>query len=337
MIGHSLGEYAALYACGVLTASDTIFMAGRRAELMKQNCRAGTHAMLAVKAPCMTVQDVVCNTQAEITCINGPNDVVLSGPGDDIQSAARLLSNNGLKSIQLPVPFACHSAQLDPIVEPFENVARGVEFYQPRIPLLSPLMGKEITQGGIIDANYLGRHLRERVDFVAALESSTLISTARSVQFVEIGPHPICSGMIKNILGNDTIPSMRKGEDPWKVVAQSLAALWMRGVDIDWGEYNRDFASSSCMVTLPPYAFDEKNYWIEYKNDWALSKGDDIFQSPVAEKKQKGPSTSSIQQLIGESLREQPAKAEFESELTHPALYDAIIGHVINGIGLCPS
>lgn len=337
VIGHSLGEYAALYACGVLTAYDTILVAGRRAELMEQNCRPGVYTMLAVKAPYLTVRDLVCGTKAEIGCINGPSDVVLSGPGNDIQSAARLLSNNGLKSIQLPVPFACHSAQLDPVVRPFEDVARGVVFYEPRIPLLSPLMGKEISQGGIIDANYLGRHMREKVDFVAALGSSKLILTEQSVQFVELGPHPLCSGMIKNILGKGTIPSMRKGEDSWKVVAQSLAALYMRGVDIDWREYNRDFPSSSCLVTLPSYAFDEKNYWIEYKNDWALSKGDSTFQSPVAEKKQKGPSTSSIQQLVRESLQEQPAKVEFESDLTLPPLYDAIIGHVINGIGLCPS
>ena len=337
VVGHSLGEYAALYACGVLTASDTILLAGRRAQLMEQHCRPGMYTMLAVKAPHLTVRDLVCGTKAEIGCINGPDDVVLSGPGSDIQSAARLLSNNGFKSIQLPVPFACHSAQLDPIVEPLEDIARSVVFYEPRITLLSPLTGKEISKGGIIDANYLGRHLREKVDFVAALESSKLIRTKQSVQFLEIGPHPLCSGMIKNILGNGTItiPSMRKGEDSWKVATQSLAALYTRGVDINWREYNRDFPSSSCMVTLPSYAFDEKDYWIDYKNDWALSKGD--LQSPVAEKKQKGPSTSSVQQLLRENLQEQPAKVEFESDLTHPTLYDAIIGHVINGIGLCPS
>ena len=337
VIGHSLGEYAALYACGVLTAYDTILVAGRRAQLMEQHCRPGAYTMLAVKAPYWTVRDLVCGTKAEIGCINGPDDIVLSGPASGIQSAARLLSNNGVKSIQLPVPFACHSAQLDPIVGPLEDVASSVVFSEPRIPLLSPLTGEEISQGGIIDAKYLGRHLRERVEFVAALESSQLILTKQSVQFVEIGPHPLCSGMIKNILGNGTIPSMRKGEDSWRVVAQSLAALYTRGVDIDWKEYNRDLPSSSCLATLPSYAFDEKNYWIDYKNDWALSKGDHIFQQPVAEKKRKGPSTSSVQRLVRENLQEQLAEVEFESDLAHPNLYDAIIGHAINGIGLCPS
>ena len=336
VIGHSLGEYAALYACGVLTTHDTILLAGRRAELMQQNCEAGTYAMLAVKASCSTVQDLVRDTRAEIGCINGPSDVVLSGPGDDIQFAARLLSENGIKSIQLPVPFACHSAQLDSILESFEDIARGIEFYPPRIPLLSPLLGKEISQSGAIDATYLCRHMREKVDFIAALESSELVKTGQSVQFVEIGPHPLCSGMIKNILRSDTIPSMRKGEDSWKVVTQSLAALYMRGVDIDWEEYNRDFPSSSCMNNLPPYAFDEKNYWIDYKNDWALHKGDEVSHSPIVEEEKKGPSTSSIQHLIRENLEAQPAEVDFESDLTHPELHAAIVGHVINGIGLCP-
>ncbi|CAM6003988.1 unnamed protein product, partial [Sphagnum balticum] len=336
IIGHSLGEYAALYACGVLTAADAILLVGRRAEIMDQYCTPGTYAMLAVKGDLKHIDDIVCKTNTEIACINGPNDVVLSGPMDKIISAASLLSDVGVQSTRLGIPYACHSSQLDPAVQPFEKVAEGVQFYPAKTPLLSPLLGKEISHGETIDAKYLSRHLREPVDFVAALKSSKLISINQNVQFLELGPHPICMGMIRNILGKSTIPSMRKGQHSWTVIAQSLSALYMGDSDIDWLEYNREFASSARMLNLPTYAFDEQNHWIEYKNDWALSKGRADLPPPDLQK-DKGPATSSIQHLIRENIHAPSATAEFESDIWHPALYDAISGHVINGVGLCQS
>lgn len=337
VIGHSLGEYAALYASGVLTVSDTILVVGRRAELMEQHCTPGSHGMLAVRAPYKTVQDFIHHTTVEVACINGPSDVVVGGPVDEIKCVARELSDSGIKSIPLPVPFACHSAQLNCILKHFEDVIQGVEYSKPEIPLLSPLLGKDINKAGVINAHYLARHLRERVDFVTALKNSSFLSKEPGVQFLELGSHPLCSDMVRNILGQTVVPSLRKGGGSWKAITNSLAALYMRGVDIDWGQYNRDLispSSSTCLSTLPSYAFDEKNYWIPYQNDWALTKGDKLSQS---KEPLKGPSTFSVQRLLRDNLDKTPAIAEFESDLMHPALQDVIVGHVINNVGLCPS
>ncbi|KAJ5768708.1 ketoacyl-synt-domain-containing protein [Penicillium odoratum] len=337
VIGHSLGEYAALYASGVFTASDTILVVGRRAELMEQHCTPGTHVMLAVRASFRTVQDLIHDTLAEVACINGPSDVVVGGPVDEIERLASELSKVGVKSISLPVPFACHSAQLDPILDPFEAAAQGLVYSEPNITLLSPLIGRDIDKASLIDAHYLSRHLRERVNFVAALKNSSLLSRELNMQFVELGPHPLCADMVRNTLGLTVVNSLRRGDDSWKTIANSLAALYMRGVDIEWGQYNRDFHSSSspiCLSTLPSYAFDEKNYWIEYQNDWALTKGDKFTQSAELP---TGPGTISVQHLLRENLDESSAMAEFESDLMHPALHDVIVGHVINNVGLCPS
>ncbi|PYH97266.1 hypothetical protein BO71DRAFT_438922 [Aspergillus ellipticus CBS 707.79] len=335
-VGHSLGEYAALYAAGVLTASDTILAVGRRAQLMEKHCTPGSHTMLAVRAPHKTaVQDMVQSTEVEIACINGPNDVVLSGPVDGIRNAASALSSKGIRSIPLPVPFACHSAQLDPILEPFQMVAKSLDFHAPRVPLLSPLLGSEISQAGVIDGKYLVRHLRQTVDFVAALESSSLVSTESRTQFLEFGPHPICAGMIRNVIGQTAITSLQKGVSAWKAVAESVGALYLRGLDIDWEQYNQDVApSSTCLPTLPAYAFKNRNYWIDHRNDWALTKGNTV---PVSDSSSHWPGTASVQRVVRESLDDSPAQVEFASDLTHPVLRDVIIGHAINGVGLCPS
>ncbi|KAH8585608.1 beta-ketoacyl synthase [Bisporella sp. PMI_857] len=321
LIGHSLGEYAALYGCGVLTAADTILLVGRRAEMMEQHC---------------TPDDLVCQTQTEIACINGPNDVVLSGSVKRIMLAASISSNMGISSVRLDMPYACHSSQLEPIIQPYKSLAKRVQFFPATIPLLSPLLEREIHIGETIDDEYLCRHLRERVDFLTALKSSSLIAAGENLQFLELGPHPICSGMIRNILNHSTAPSMRRGDDSWAVISTSLSLLYKRGLEIDWIEYNRDLASTRSVLDFPAYAFDEHNYWIEYKNDWTLHKGDTGDRLPDAGR-EKGPATASIQRLVRESRNSSTVMAEFESNLTDRALREVIKGHIINGVGLCQS
>jgi iron transport multicopper oxidase len=338
VIGHSLGEYGALYASGVLSASDTILLVGRRAEHLQQYCTAGTHAMLAVKGSMQMIQDFILHTETEIACVNGINDVVLSGRVEEIKAAAELLARKGFKSTILDLQYAFHSSQMDSILKPFEKVAQSAEFRVPKVPLLSPLLGVTVQQGEVISASYLSRHLREKVDFVAALESRKATLTSKDCLFVEIGPHPLCSGMIKTTLGVATVPTLRRREDSWETVSRSLSALYSRGIDVDWAEYHRDFALAHQLLALPSYAFDEKNYWLEYKNDWALEKSDATTPTrevPVVTK--TGPATSSVQRLIQEDIQDQSASAEFESDLDEQTLRDSIIGHVINGIGLCPS
>lgn len=339
VVGHSLGEYAALYAAGVLSASDVILIVGKRAMLTEEHCEVGTHTMLAVRANLEKILQLTRGTSVEVACINGPDDVVLGGPVNAIEDMAQVLSGKDIKLARLPVPYAYHSAQLDPIIEEFEAAVGGCDFNPPKIPILSPLLGEDIDQHGIVNAGYLSRHLRERVDFPAALKNSEVLLAEQETCFFEIGPHPLCAGMVRNVLGTQTIPTLCRGENAWKSVLNSLASLYMRGFDIDWEAHSMDVVTSvSCLACLPPYGFDEKNYWIEYKGNWALSKGNlDAATTPNETSVPKEPATASVQQLIFESLEEKPIAAEFESELMHPDLYEAITGHMVDGAALCPS
>ena len=79
VIGHSLGEYAALHIAGVVSASDTIFLVGRRARLLEDSCTMNTHLMLAVRGTLSEIRSNVPENSYEVACINGERDIVLSG------------------------------------------------------------------------------------------------------------------------------------------------------------------------------------------------------------------------------------------------------------------
>src|SRR5690606_11129395 len=59
VVGHSLGEYAAMNVAGVLSDADAIYLVGTRAALLEKHCRVGTHTMLAIKAPASRVASLI--------------------------------------------------------------------------------------------------------------------------------------------------------------------------------------------------------------------------------------------------------------------------------------
>ena len=339
VIGHSLGEYAALNAAGILSASDVIFLVGQRARLLEERCTAGTHSMLAVKGSLPSTRAIIgeSNLKLEIACINGPNETVLSGQAHEIDLAQREFAQRSHKCTKLEVPFAFHSAQVEPILESFEARGRAVTFHQPKIPIISPLLGDVIESSEIVTPKYLSRHAREPVNFDAALRTAQkggLISD--NTAWLEIGPHPVCLGMVGAALKPSlSVPTLRRKESAWETLANSAQLLYTHGVAIDWAGYHHEYTSSLHLLNLPLYAFEEKNYWIDYKNDWCLTKG----QIDDSETEVQAPkfSATTLQRIVSEEFNDDKSWVVFESDFNEPRLHAAVTGHLVNDSGLCPS
>ncbi|KAJ5490412.1 Acyl transferase/acyl hydrolase/lysophospholipase [Penicillium expansum] len=281
VIGHSLGEYAALCVAEVLSVSDCLYLVGTRASLMLEKCRAGSHSMLAVQDTERNLEDTLSYnstlSECEIACVNGLTSTVVSGPINQITSLHEALQAEKKKSTQLEVQYAFHSAQMEPLLDDLVSVAENIHFSTPSIPFASTQLGTVVTTGGIIDPQYLKRQTRQRVQFtkaVQALESLHAGNRASPV-WIEIGPSPLCLGMIRNIAGKDQVllPSLKRDEDDWKTMSESIALAYDAGVDIDWREVHRPYELNLNLLELPNYAFDLKNYWLQYEGDWAIRKG----------------------------------------------------------------
>jgi iterative type I PKS product template protein len=344
--GHSLGEYAALHVAGVISASDMVLLVGRRAELLEQECTANTHGMLAVKGSTESIKTALGDKMTEIACMNGPEETVLCGTVEVVEATSELLSTKGFKATKLNVPFAFHSAQVEPILEKFKAVAASVTFNKPTIPVMSPLTGQVIREAGIIGPDYLARHARETVNFWTALltgQDEKLFDAKTA--WLEVGAHPVCSGMVKSSLGGTSVTagSLRRNEDHWKTLSNTIATLFLAGVYIDFNEYHRIFNNAHEMYTLPTYAFDSKKYWLDYHNNWTLTKGEALEAAPVkaieaapveVESKLK---TTSCHRIIREELHANSGTIVVQSDLSDPQLKATITGHQVNGTPLTPS
>ena len=354
VIGHSLGEYAALHVAGVISASDMVLLVGRRAELLVRDCTPHTHGMLAVKGSADAIRNTLGSKMTEIACINGPEETVLCGSGEIVGAANEALTQKGFKATKLNVPFAFHSAQVDPILAQFKSVAASVTFNKPSVPVLSPLAGNIIREAGVIGPDYLARHARETVNFWNALTSGQKEKVFdEKTAWLEIGAHPVCSGMVKASIGATvTAPSLRRGEDVWKTIATSMCALFTAGVNINFDEYHREFNDAQELLTLPTYAFDNKKYWLDYHNNWTLTKGEapqvrevivertvaggEAVTVPAVEAPAKRLSTS-CQKVISEEFDGDSGKVVIRSSLADSKLYPVVCGHMVNNAALCPS
>ncbi|KAG8158675.1 hypothetical protein KVR01_011797 [Diaporthe batatas] len=339
VVGHSLGEYAALAVSGVLSDSATVFLVGMRAQLLTSACTPRTHAMLTVRTSVENVTKAAAGLPFEVACINGPNETVVGGPISDMKTISDSLTAAGHRAIILDVPHAYHTSQMDCLLEEFVERSQGIEFKKPRIPIISPQHGRVLTEEDTVDISYLASSTRATVNFAGALEgawSSGVISS--STIWLEVGHHPTNTGFITRTLPSTRLacPSLHRDADNWKTLAKTLTAFYAAGVNIDWNEYHRPFEPGLRLVDVPTYAWNNKNYWIQYRGDWNLTKGRSdtglITSSPVQPNH-----SSSIHRIVSETYSVTTAQVSAETNITDPSLQGAIDGHAMNGHGVVSS
>lgn len=254
MIGHSVGEYAAACVAGAFELETGLRLMAERGRLIQELPPTG--AMLAVHAEEAEVVDMVATLQGEvaIAAVNAPRSIVLSGLRETLEHVRGTLDAQGKKNQFLPVSAAFHSSLLDPIVDRFHELAASFDYNPPHVPIISNLDGKILT--GAPDAAYWTRHLREPVRFADGLRTAA----EQHRLFLEIGPQPLLSSLGAQTVGDPGVqwlPSLRPGREDWRVLLDSLARLYVAGIDPDWAKVYRD-GSAARVFDLPAYPFQRR-------------------------------------------------------------------------------
>ena len=261
VMGHSLGEYVAACVAGVFSLEDGLKLIAARSALIQGLPPGGEMAAVFGSQEQVIAAIAPYSEQVGIAALNGPENVVISGASPAIQTLLQKLQAQGIESRSLRVSHAFHSQMLQPILPEFEQRARELVYHQPQIDLISNLTGQLVQGTEIAQASYWCGHLRQPVQFAAGMQ--TLVALGYDL-FVEIGPHPVLIGMGQQCLPDSVgvwLPCLRRGQNDWQQLLQSLASLYVQGVKIDWAGFDHDYQRDR--LPLPTYPFQRKRYWFE--------------------------------------------------------------------------
>lgn len=341
VVGHSLGEYAALNYASVLSDADTLYLVGKRAEFLQKKCTRDTHAMLVVRGSVEEITVALGETidTVEFACINSPVETVLAGPNEAIAKVKEVLAENNRKTTSLKVPFAFHSAQMDPMLSDLKEIAQNVTFSKPKLPVLCPLDGSIVQDEGVFGPEYLNRHTRQPVNMISALLAGrTAKLIADNTMTIEIGPHPAMGGMVRGVLGSQvpTLASSQRGRSIWSVLTTSLKQMYTAGAEIRWQKYHTGFEASLRVLSLPTYSWDLKDYWMTYVHNWSLRKGEPpLVIERIIERGGPMLESSTIHRTVEERETAGGVHLIVESDITRPDMSPLVQGHEIDGIPLC--
>jgi amino acid adenylation domain-containing protein len=283
VMGHSIGELAAAHVAGVFSLPDACRLVAARGRLMSGLPAGG--AMVAVGA---SEEEVLQSLQGyedrvSVAGVNGPSSVVLAGAEQDVLEVAGVWKEQGRQTKRLRVSHAFHSPLMDGILDEFRQVAEGISFEVPVIPLVSNVTG-EVVADEVCAADYWVRHVRATVRFGAGVRC---LADRGVRSFLELGPDGVLSGLVGECLGDGAwvqngdgpsgegsesaagrtvvaaVAALRAERPEVAALLSALARLWVGGCTVDWA---RMFdGSGSKRVQLPTYAFQRERFWLEQR------------------------------------------------------------------------
>jgi [acyl-carrier-protein] S-malonyltransferase len=202
--GHSLGEYSALVAAGVISFADAVKLVRFRAQAMQEAVPVGQGGMAAILG--LSDEDVhaVCKAAAqgdivEAVNFNAPAQVVIAGHKAAVERACEAAKVKGAKrALVLPVSAPFHSSLLKPASDRLRDYLVNVEFSAPQIDLINNVDVAIVTDpAGIKDAL-----VRQAASPVRWVESVQKIAAGGVTRLVECGPGKVLSGLAKRINGD---------------------------------------------------------------------------------------------------------------------------------------
>ena len=217
VVGHSVGEFAALAAGGALEAEDAIGLVRERGLAMAEVARQNPGAMAAILGLEDEVVEEICR---EIHCVwpanyNCPGQVVISGQTEAVDECCEEAEREGARrTVKLPISGAFHSPLVARAAERFRPVIERVRFAEIQVPFMSTVSARLETSQKL--AGLLVDQLTAPVRFTQATRG--LISNGVRT-FVEIGPGNVLSGLVKRIdrsvetISVNSMATLKKAEE----------------------------------------------------------------------------------------------------------------------------
>jgi len=226
--GHSLGEFAALVAAGVLDlvpALEAVVTRGRAMQMAAEE-RPGTMTALIGVGPDEAAEICEAAGRGDVLAVaneNASNQVVLSGSVPAIERAEEAAKSRGAKAIRLKVAGAFHSPLMQPAVEPIRAALAGLEFREPRFPIVANVSGRFVGDPAAL-RDGLSRHVVSPVRWERSMQA---LGGGGFDAFVEAGPGQVLSKLVKRALPGvrvTAIGSPQEAEDFARSISEGVAS-----------------------------------------------------------------------------------------------------------------
>lgn len=200
--GHSLGEYSALVAAGVLNFEDAVYAVRKRGEFMEQAVPDGIGGMAAIlglsgdKLKEITAEVTSEGHAVSVANMNSPKQTVISGTKEGVEIAGVRAKESGARrvvTLQVSGPF--HSELMKPAKDQLENVLENIEFQNAKIPVVMNVSADIVEESSIVKENLLSQ-LYSSVLWQQSVEKMIELGVDT---FIEIGPGNVLSGLVKQI------------------------------------------------------------------------------------------------------------------------------------------
>ena len=199
--GHSLGEYAAMVASGILSFEDGFRVIKARAEAMQKASEAAGGAMYAIIGKTAEeIEEVCAGIGGYVVPVNynSSAQTVIAGETSAAEKAAAKFAEIGAKAVKLGVSSAFHSKLMQPAADDFETALRGmgITFNKPSVPFYSNLTGDVQTDFDDMPSK-LAKHIVSPVKFTSELNA---LAEAGYTDYAELGPGKVLTGLVKKTL-----------------------------------------------------------------------------------------------------------------------------------------
>lgn len=205
--GHSLGEFSALVANGVLSFQDGLKLVAERASAMQDACNANPSSMAAILGLEDAKVEEICSKIDGIVVpanYNCPGQLVISGETEAVEAACEKLKEAGAKrALLLPVNGAFHSPVMKPAQDRLAAAIEKTKFGTATIPVYQNITTTAVTDSEEIKKNLIAQ-LTGPVKWTQSVKN--MIKDGASV-FVEVGPGKTLQGLIKKIDSEVTVSS----------------------------------------------------------------------------------------------------------------------------------
>lgn len=199
--GHSLGEYAAMVASGVVTLEDGFALIKERALAMQKAAEENKGAMCAVlKLTAQEVEEVCAEVDGYVVAVNynSPAQTVIAGEVEAVDKAIELFTAKKARCMKLNVASAFHSDMMKSASEQFLEKAKSFTFSQAKVDFYSNVLGKKLDDFSDMPA-IMAKHIISPVKFTSELAQMT----ENGIEyFIELGPKNVLTGLVKKTLDN---------------------------------------------------------------------------------------------------------------------------------------